>query len=144
MTDNINKDEKVKFNLNKSINALEEPKLDKEKIQEPDRRIFKKKTLRRITLDPPDDLDFRPEDVDIIHKPEEISRNLLYEYNNNVTSKSLIYSPSRKIKIKKICSSISINKMKKSKEKNEQNNENNSNKIENIEILKKKMKKKKI
>ena len=125
MTDNINNDEKVQFNLSKSINALEDPKLDNEKNREPDKRIFKKKTLRRITLDPLDELDFRPEDVDMIH----------------ATSKSLIYSPSRKINIKKNCSSISIYKIKKNEEKNEQNNENdenNSNKKENNEILKKK------
>ena len=117
MTDSINKEEKVNFNLNKSINTLEEPKLDNEKSKEPDRRIFKKKTLRRITLDPPDELDFGREDVGIIQKPERNSKNLLYGYNNNATSKSLIYSPSRKINIKKNCSSISIYKMKKKRRK---------------------------
>ena len=112
MTDSKNEDKKVRFQLNRSVNILDEPETNQKGSNEQSRRKYKKKTLRRITLDPPDELESAGENDQIIQKPEDISRSLLYGNNNNVTSKSLIFSPGKRLKPDKKISSFSTKQLK--------------------------------
>jgi len=119
MADSMNEDKKVRFQLNRSVNILDESETKQKGDKEQNRRQFKKKTLRRITLDPPDELDSGHENDQIIQKPEDVSRSLIYGNNNDATSKSLIFSPGRRLKPEKKISSFSTNKLRKIEKKNE-------------------------
>ena len=105
-----NNEQIVRNNYNRSVNIIDETPAVKKDNQRQNGRAYKKKTLRRITLDPPDELGIeQPEVEKIIQKPEELSRSMLFE-KVDMTSKSMMFASTKKIKQAKKNFSLSNNK----------------------------------
>jgi hypothetical protein len=110
--DEINNNENiVEKKFNKSVNFLEESEKNDQEKDILKRRTFKKKTLRRITLDPPDELGMEEPEMEKVHqKPEELSRSLIFD-KGDLTSRSLAFDKQKKVKFKKTNFSHSNNKV---------------------------------
>ena len=110
----------LKNKFNKSVNFLEESEKNEQEKEILKRRTFKKKTLRRITLDPPDELGMNEPEAEKVHqKPEELSRSLIFE-RGDLTSRSLAFDKQKKITFKKTNFSHSNNKVINVDEKKEE------------------------
>ena len=125
-----NNEKKVKKNFYKSVRIIDDiPDILNQYRQ---RKEFKKKTLRRITLDPPDELGIEEHELEkTIQKPDELSKSIIFDKIHNTTSKSMMFASEKKIPQHKKLSSLSTNKKLFTEEKNE-NNEDKK-KIESFE-----------
>ena len=113
---------KDSLNINENMQIEEDYSNDNKENKASNRKKYKKKTLKRITLDPPDEIDYGDDYDQSIHDPEDTSKNLIYENRNNIISRSIIYSPSKKIITDKNNISFSNKDIKKIEEKIEQKN----------------------
>ena len=120
MNEEINNNEnKSKKKINKSAKFVDEPEIYNKVNEISKRKAFKKKTLKRITLDPPDELGLDdPENEKMNLKPEELSRSLIFE-KGDITSRSLAFDRQVKVKYKKSNLSHSHNKLINLKDKKE-------------------------
>ena len=98
MSKEQNGDKIIPNDLFKSSKNLKGPSInEKEKMAMPKRKNLKIKTLRRMTLEEPDELGINDiDDEESMQKPEELSKSIIYE-KMNFTSKSLAYDPNYKI-----------------------------------------------
>lgn len=65
----------------------------KKKNDANNRKRHKKKTLKRLKLDSPDELVFASNCAQIIKKPDEVSRSINLGSSQNLTSRSMVFTP---------------------------------------------------
>ena len=79
---------------------MDQPQIKDELNDNLNKKAFKKKTLRRLILDPPEEELEDPENEDVVQKSEELSRILMFE-RGDITSRSLAFVKIKKKKIYK-------------------------------------------
>ena len=137
MSEEKNKNAKAMTEVNGSLKSLNEFTNNRKENDIINRRKYKKKTLKRITLDPPDELEFIGEGEQIIQKPDEVSRSKIFESCKNIrnmSSNSVLLTPHSKLKNGIQNFSLSNHKIYKAEEKWESKNQIEEYKLKKIKF----------
>ena len=137
MIEKKNENEKAMTEVNESLKSLNEFTINRKKNDIINRRKYKKKSLKRITLDPPDELDFVGKGEQIIQKPDDVSRSKIFESCKNIrnmSSNSVLLTPHSKLKNGIQNFSLSNHKLYKAEEKWESKNQIEEYKLKKIKF----------
>ena len=137
MIEEKNENEKAMTEVNGSIKSLNDLTNNRKENNAMNRRKYKKKTLKRITLDPPDELEFAREGEQTIKKPDEVSRSKNFESSKNIrnmSSNSMMITPHSKLKNGIQNFSLSNHRIFKAEEKWESKNQFEEYKLKKIKF----------
>ena len=100
----------------------EQPQIKVEENNNLNRKTYKKKTLRRLKLDPPEEVLDNPENDPVVQKPENLYKSILFDITSN---RSITFDKLKKSNNNKIYYSLSNTKQPKIKRINIIKKDNN-------------------